>query len=203
MGDGPGAECLGPRPVGDRPRHLVGRPRHDLAALQGVAGVRGELRLHADHPCLGMQLADRHRYAARQPAATDRHEHRGQVGEILGDLEPDRTLARDDAVVVERRDDSEPAARGDLERDLVALLAGRPDDHDLRAVLLDPRALDGRGVGRHHDDRRSANEPGRSRHALAVIPRRVRDESAGELLARQSGDRGIRTAQLECADGLE
>ena len=44
-------------------------------------------------------------HAARQPAATDRDEHRRQVRQVLDDLEPDRPLAGDDPVVVERRDD--------------------------------------------------------------------------------------------------
>ena len=44
----PGAERLRPRPVGDRPRHELGRPADDLAALERVARVGGQLRFDAD-----------------------------------------------------------------------------------------------------------------------------------------------------------
>ena len=125
MGERPDAERLGPRPVGDRPRDELGRPRHDLAALQRIAGVGGQLRLDADHACLRPERLDRDGDAARQPAAADRHEDRREVRQVLDHLEPDRALPGDDPVVVERRDDDEPAAGRDLERDLLALVAGR------------------------------------------------------------------------------
>ena len=57
----------------------------------------------------GRERLDRRRDAAGQPAAADRDEDRGDVRQVLDDLEPDGALAGDDPVVVERRDDREPA----------------------------------------------------------------------------------------------
>ena len=80
---------------------------------------------------------------ARPPPA-DRHDDRGHVRQVLGDLEPDRTLAGDDPVVVVRRDDREPAFGGDLLGPHAALIGGGPDGDDLRAVRGDALALDRR-----------------------------------------------------------
>ena len=118
--------------------------RDDLAALERFAGVGGQLRLDADHAHARPEGLDRGRDPARQPAATDRHEDDREVRQVLHDLEPDRPLAGDDPVVVERRDDRQAASRGDLLGDLLALVAGRPDDDDLGAVGGDPFALDRR-----------------------------------------------------------
>ena len=92
----------------------------------------------------GAQRLDRHGDAAREPAATDRHDDRGDVGQVLGDLEPDGALPGDDAVVVVRRDDRETPFRGDRLGPLAAFVRGRPDRDDLGAVGRDPLALDRR-----------------------------------------------------------
>ena len=111
---------------------------------QRLAGVGRELRLDADDPRVGPEGLDGRRDAAREPAAADRHEDRREVGQVLDDLEPDRALAGDDPVVVEGRDDRQPALGGDRLGDPLALVAGGPDDDDLGAVGRDPVALDAR-----------------------------------------------------------
>ena len=114
--------------------------RHDLAALEGVARVGGELGLDADHAGVGAQRPDRDRHPARQPAATDRDEDGGEVRQVLRDLEPDRPLTGDDPVVVEGRDDRRSPRRAAISSATWcrSSLAGADDD-DLGAVLLDPR----------------------------------------------------------------
>ena len=139
MGERPDAERLRPRAVGDRPRHGVGRPADDLAALQRVAGVGRELGLDADDPGVGSQGPDGRRDAAGKPAATDGHEDRGDVGQVVDDLEADRALAGDDPVVVVRRDDREAAFGGEPLGDALALVARRADRDDLGAVGGDAR----------------------------------------------------------------
>ena len=46
---------------------------------------------------------DRRRDARAQSAAADRHEHELDIRHVLADFEADRTLARDDRAIVERR----------------------------------------------------------------------------------------------------
>ena len=63
----------------------------------------------------------------------------------------------------------ETALGRDLLGDLLALVARRPDGHDLRAVRRDPIALDGRRVGGHDDHGRDPEQPGRAGDALGVV----------------------------------
>ena len=156
MGERPAADRRRPGPVGDRPRH-VARPASSTIrpSRSDSPRVGGQLRLDADHPRARAQRPDRDRDAARQPAAADRDEDRRDVRQVLGDLQPDRALAGDDPVVVERRDDRQAALGGDPLGDALALLARRPDDDDLGAVGLDPGLLQRGRVGRHDDDGRA------------------------------------------------
>ena len=85
-----------------RERH---RQRRRGLRLRGVDTRVGPKRLH--------RAAD----AGQQPAAAERRDDRVDVGQILEDLEPDRAVAGNEVVVVERMD--EPAA------------------HPVGAVLLD------------------------------------------------------------------
>ena len=71
--------------------------------------VRRELGLDADDAGVRPERPDRRRDAARQPAAADRDEDGGEIGQVLDDLETDGALAGDDPVVVVRRDDRQAA----------------------------------------------------------------------------------------------
>ena len=90
-----------------------GSPPDDLAALERLPRVRGQLGLDADHPDVGSERLHRGRDAAGQPTATDRHEDERDIRQVLDDLETDRALTGDDPVVVERRDDRQSPLRGD------------------------------------------------------------------------------------------
>ena len=203
MRERPRTERLRPRPVGGRPGHQLGRPAHDLVASQRIARVGRELGLDADDACLGPERPDRRRDPARQPAATDRDEDDRDIRQVLDELEPDRPLAGDDPIVVERRDDLEPALGCELLGHLLALVAGRADDHDLGAVGRHPLALDRRRVGGHHDHGRRPQQASRSSDALGMVARRVGDDAAPALLRGQGRDRGVGASQLERPDRLE
>ena len=203
MGERPGTQCLGPRPVRDGPRHELRRPGHDLAALERIARVGRQLRFDADHPGFRPQLVDRDGHPARQPTATDRDEDRGQIRQVLCNFQPDGPLSGDDPVVVERRDDREASPRGDLLGDALAFVARGPDDDDLGAIERHALALDRGGIGRHHDDRRRSEQPRGPRDALGVVARGVRDDATRERLRSQGRDRRVGATELERADRLE
>ena len=149
------------------------------------------------------ERANRHGYPARQPATADRHEHGGEIRHVLGDLQPERALAGDDPIVVERMDEHQPALRDQLARDRVALADRRARGHDLRAVRDDAAALDLGRVAGHDDHGADAQQTCGPRDALAVVAGRVGDDSSGALLGRKRGDRVVRTSDLERADGLQ
>ena len=94
-----------------------------------------------------------------------------EIRQVLRDLEPDRSLAGDDPVVIVRRDDRQPTLRGDLLGDLLAFVAGSADHDDLGAVGGHAVALDRRRIGWHHDDGRGAQQPRGTSDALRVVAR--------------------------------
>jgi hypothetical protein len=203
MGERTPAERPRPRPVGDRPRDVGGRPRDDLAGRERLPRVGAQFRLDADHPRFRHKRPDRDCDPAGEPAAADRDEDRGDVGQRLGDLEADRALAGDHPVVVEGRNDRETPFRGDPLGDGLTLVARRADDDDLRAVRGDSLALDRRRIRGHDDDRRCTQKPRRPSDALGVVARRVGDDAAGAFLGGQGRDCDVRAADLERADRLE
>ena len=80
--------------VGERDDRSVGAARR-----RGTGAHRG---LDADHPDVGSSDLTAIAIARRQAAAAERHDHAGQVGEVLDELEAERALAGDDHRVVER-----------------------------------------------------------------------------------------------------
>ena len=152
---------------------------------------------------LGMDRAHRNGDAAREPAAPDRDQHGGQIRDVLGDLEPEGALARDDPVVVVRRDEYEAALADELPGHGLALAARRTDGHDLGPVCLHPAALDRRRVRGHDDHGGGPEQSRRARDSLGVVPRRVRHHAACPLARRERGDGVVRAADLERADGLQ
>ena len=80
MPEGSDAGVLDRDPVGDR-----------------VAGLTD----HADRPNLGPPLLQCQRDSRCEAAAADRDQHRLRIRRLLGQLEPDGALARDDPLVLE------------------------------------------------------------------------------------------------------
>ena len=182
MEERPFAERLGPRPVGDRPAHELGRPLDDPAGRERIPRVGRQLRFDADDPGARAEGVDGRRDTGCEPAAADRDEDRGDVRQVLDDLEAARALAGDDPIVVVRRDDREAALGRDPLGDDPALRACRPNDDDLGSVRGDTTRLELRRIGRHDDDRRRAEEPRRAGDALGVVAGRVGDHAAGPLV---------------------
>ena len=91
------------------------------------------------------------RESGGEPAATERHQDAREVGEVLEQLEPDRTLTCDDRRIVERVAEHHPR--------LVGVCPGRGDRlGDARTALVDDGAvalargdLRDRGSTRHED----------------------------------------------------
>ena len=172
-------------------------------ALERLLRVRGELRLDPDDPGVGHERLDGDRDAARQPAAADRDEDRGDVRQVLDDLEADRALPGDDPVVVVRRDDREPRSAA-----IASARSRRSSDAGPTVTISAPsaatrsRLMAGASLG-HHDDGRRPEQAGRPGDALGVVARRVRDDAARALGVGERGDGDVGAADLEGADRLE
>ena len=180
MGERPRAERLRPRPVGDRARDELGRPANDLAALERIAGIGRQLRLHADHANARVggprspsrrRLPARRRRSARGPTARS-----GMSSTISRPTVPWPAMIRSSSNggMIAR-----PRCGRDLLRDPLALVAGGADDDDLGAVRGDALALDRRRIGRHDDHGRGAQQARGAGHALGVIAGRVGDDARG------------------------
>ena len=122
---------------------------------------------------------------ADQPATADRDHQHLEVGRRLQHLQGERALARDHGRVVERMDEGQAVALGDLPG-----MAGRILD----ALALEhhpgteaPRVLDlhERRVARHDDGRRDAQAPRVVGDALRMIAGGHGDHARGRLLGRQ------------------
>ena len=122
---------------------------------QRIAGIGRELGLDADDPNVRAQALIAVATPLASPPPPTGTSTRPVVGRSSDDLEPDRALAGDDPVVVERRDDRQTALRGDRLRACLALVGRGPDDDDLGAVGRHALALDRRRVVRHDDHCRS------------------------------------------------
>ena len=175
-----------------------GRPGHLVALVQRVAGVRGQLGLHADDwRASGHSALDRGGHAGDQPAAAAPGRRPG----------PPRGSRRRSPA---RRCPGRRSPGGRRTAGSTPPRAGRPSpggrqpggqagrrDHDLRTQLADGGHLDRGGVIRHHHDRGHPEQRGGVGHGLAVIAAGVGDH------ARSPGGRGQRTHRRVGAAQLE
>ena len=123
MSERAGSQRLRPGPVGDRAADLLGGPLDDPPRGQRIARICRELGFDAHDPGPGNQGPDGHRDATGEAATADRGEHRGDVRQVLGDLQATGALPGDDSVVVEWWDDGEPPLGGEALRHPLALAA--------------------------------------------------------------------------------
>ena len=145
------------------------RGGHGLAAPQRLGVRRARRDLHADHLDVGPRRLHRDRDPGAQPAAADRHDDLGEIRHVLEQLEPERSLARDDVGVVERVHEREPALVRTRPRHLQALVDGIAADVHLRSLPARRLDLGHRRVGRHeHLARHAARASGRGQ-ALRVV----------------------------------
>ena len=164
----------------------------------GLGGIEAGLR----HPRL-----DRERDAGGEPAARgvdrDYVGHETEVGQILDDLAPGRTLSGDDQRIVVGRHQHGTARARKLARDRFAVLTGAIVQHDFGAERSGALALGPRRVRGHDDHGRHAQQCRRRRHALRMVAGGKRDHAAGALGRRDGGKAIIGAAELERAGALQ
>jgi hypothetical protein len=179
------------------------RDPHDLAGVPRRPRRSGRLGLDADEAHLRSHLLDRDRDPRDHPAAADRHEHGGQVGNLLEQLQADGALPGDHIFVVERRDRGEIFLLRDPSRLHRGLVEDRAREHDPRAVATGVRHLDERrGLG--HDDRGgNAQAPAVVGDPLGVVARAGGDDPAGALLRIEAQQPVQRSPVLEGAGPLQ
>ena len=105
--------------------------------------------------------------------------------QLLGELEPDRALAGDHPLVLERVDERRAGLRRELARRRHRLVEAGPDELDLRAVVPGRVDLGHRRVLRHEDGGRDAGLARCPGDRLAVVARARGDDAGGSLLARE------------------
>ena len=176
---------------------------HQLAGVEALLHRRAGRGLDADDLDPRAQRLDRDRDAGDEPAASDRHQHRLQVGLLLEQLERDRALARDHRLVVERMDGDQAALLLDLERVGVGLVEIVAEENDLGAVLARVRNLDQRRSPRHDDGRRDALARRVVGDRLRVVARGGGDDAALARRGRELQDLVEGAALLEGAGHLQ
>ena len=164
--------------VEDRHRQLARVLDGDPVGDRAAAGLA---RLHADEPHAGPQRTQRDRDSRRQPAAADRQDEGLDVRQLLGELEPDRALARDHGGVLERVHERRAGLLRARERLGQRLVEARAREHGLGAVVARRVDLRHRRVLRHVDRRLDAELARGPRDRLAVVARARRDHAGGAL----------------------
>ena len=179
------------------------------SAIVGPVGRAPRVRrarccLHADERQLRPQRAEPDRDPAGEAAAADRdHDRPRPGGELLGELEPERPLAGDDARVVERVDEGRAgrldvsAGRGD------GVVEALPAEHDRRAVAAGRLDLRHRRALWDEDRGGDAGLARRPRDGLSVVARARRDDARLPLRLAQLRDRVVGAADLERARELQ
>ena len=127
-----------------------------------------------------------------EPAAPDRDDEHVELRQLVGQLEPDRPLAGDHVVVLERVDERRAGVRPLTRRGLrlVVALAGQ---HDLGAVAPGRLDLRHRRVLGHEDRRLDARLARRPGHRLPVVAGARGDDARGPLAPAESA-RSVLTA---------
>ena len=115
--------------------------------------ARRAVRLYAVNPNCGADGFERERDACDQSAAADRHDNDVDVGNLFGDLQPDRALSRDNVLVVERVDKSVTVFVAQLQRAGVSVIVNAFHKAELRAVSA-RRFHFGNGRARRQTDKR-------------------------------------------------
>src|SRR3954447_7081701 len=187
--------------VGNGPVAVLDGPVHPPTPLEAVGRIGSKLGLDPEDPDLRSPGLDRGADAGGQTPATDRYQHVLHVGQVVGDLQADRALPRDDVRMVEGRYQHAARPLQKLGRHLLAL-AGTTQHH-LRAVVTGGSHLDPWCLARH-DDVRVGTEGGSGvSNGLGVITAGVCDYAARSIGVSQVADGVEGAANLECADWLQ
>ena len=159
--------------------------------------------LHAHDPHVRLYRAQRRRDAGGETAAADGYQHRRRVRHLLGELEPDRPLARDHAGVLERMDERRAAFRDVVPRGGHRVLEALALEHELGAVVLARLDLRHRRVERYVDAGVDSCLARRPRDRLPVVPGTCRDDACGALIRVEGRDPVDRASDLERPGALE
>ena len=167
------AEALGPR--AGQPDAAASLQRHGVVVVAlRFGGVKVGLR-----PGIG----DGERRAGHQPAAAGGHDHgigpAANGAALPDDLVPHGSLAGDDVEIVEGLDQCCAPLCSNLDAERLARLAGAVVEHDFGAVAAGTLDFHRRRIPRHDDDRRHADELGRSRHRLGMVAGGISHHASG------------------------
>ena len=163
---------------GERPGLLDRDALGDRVAVLGAAGERADvLGLDADDPHARLERRQRDRDPGREPAAADRNDERPEVRQLLDELQPDRPLPRDHALVLESVNERRAGRVDERLCRRHRLVEADADELDLRAVVPGGVDLGHRRVLRHEDGGGDAGLARRPRDRLAVIARAGRDDA--------------------------
>ena len=186
-------------------RALEDRPGELAPVLDGDSVGDREPRLADDphDPRAGLPRAKRDRDSRREPAPADGDQDGLGLRRLLGELEPDRPLPRDDARLLERMHERGAGALDVGPSGGDGLLEALADE--LRRATVRARRLDlrHRRVLRHEDRRRDPGLACRPRDGLAVVAGARRDDARLPLLRAEGRDRVVRAADLEGPRALE
>ncbi len=198
-GDGPRLDPAGGAVAQGRARGQV----QDPAGLERVVHHRRCGRRAADDARRGRQGLDDAGHPGRQPTAAHRHVDRGQVVDLVQQLERERALAADDGGIVVGRDEGGRALGRQRASLQLALDAVRAVDPDAATQPLDGREFTGVGVVGDDDERLCADDARGIRHGGAVIAGGGRDDASLQLARRERQHLVQRAPHLERAGVLQ
>ena len=161
------------------------------------------LGLHADDAHLRPHLAQGERDSRGEPAAADRDDHRLDLRQLLGELEPDRALTGDHLFVEVGVDERRARPLDVLARGRQRFLEPLAAHLDAGAVAPGRVDLGHRRVLGNEDRRRDARLARRPGDGLPVVAGACRDDARGTLGVGEAPDLVDRAADFEGAGALK
>ena len=159
--------------------------------------------LHTINLALRAEALDREGNTGDQSAATDRHDDRIHILELVEDLETDRALARDDRIVVVRMDEGHARLLLELDGLIMCIIVGALHEADLCTEPLRALDLHDRRTIRHADDALDAHLRRREGDALCVVAGAAGHDTVTALLLAELTDLIVGAAHLEAAGHLQ
>ena len=174
-----------------------------LVIAVSIEHARRTGRLYTIDLALRTEALDREGDTGDQSAATDRHDDRIHILELVEDLETDRALACDDRIVVVRMDEGHARLLLELDGLVMRVVVGALHEADLCTETLRALDLHDRRTIRHTDDALDAHLRRRERDTLRVIAGAAGHDTVTALLLAQLTDLIVGAAHLEAAGHLQ
>ena len=179
--------------------------RHGAAGLERGGQRRRRVRLGGEDARRRPGCADRGRDPGKQSAAAERRHDGVDVGEILEDLEPDRAVARDEPVVVERMHEGAGQARS--WRGGVVITVCQHSSYEARTIVAPSRSsawiLVSGAVSMTRTDAFAPTIRAANATPSAALPALTVQTPPRELGRRELPDDVEGAADLERSDGLQ